>query len=160
MTPEFWSAVIVIAFIVLWTERSTIARWFRRCRGRRIPRIVFEFDPPTRKEFDMPRSTRFTTTQQQNVRAKFLDSTSREVPVDGIPVWSSSDETIATIVPAADGKSAIVRSGAPGIATITVRADARLGSDTVEISNTFDVEIVNDEAVAIDFEFDAPTDKD
>ncbi len=107
----------------------------------------------------MPRSTRFTTTQQQTVRAKFVDANGRPVEVDGIPVWTSSNETIATIVPAADGKSAVIRSGAPGTATINVTADANLGSDTTEISGTFDVEIVPDEAVAIDFEFDPPVDK-
>lgn len=157
MPPEFWSAVAVIAILILVVEWRRLSR---RRRGRRIPRVVFEFDPPVDKESPMPRSTRFTTTQQQTVRAKFIDANGRPVEVDGVPVWTSSNETVATIVPAADGKSAVIRSGAPGNATINVTADANLGSDTTEISGTFDVEIVPDEAVAIDFEFDPPVDKE
>jgi hypothetical protein len=44
--------------------------------------------------------------------------------VNGIPVWASSDPTILTVAPTADGMGAVVKTVAPGTARITVSADA------------------------------------
>lgn len=55
-------------------------------------------------------------------------------PVDGVPVWASSDETVLTVAAAADGLSALVSSVAPGTARVTVSADADLGAGVIPIA--------------------------
>ena len=48
--------------------------------------------------------------------------------VDGMPVWTSSDESVATVTPSDDGMSATILSlGTTGTAQISVTADADLG---------------------------------
>ena len=44
--------------------------------------------------------------------------------VNGIPVWASSDPTILSVAPTADGMGAVVKTVAPGTGRITVSADA------------------------------------
>lgn len=59
--------------------------------------------------------------------------------VDGVPAWTSSDETIMTAVAATDGMTAYaVPTGAPGTAQILMRADADLGEGvrTIEAVDT------------------------
>jgi hypothetical protein len=69
-----------------------------------------------------------------SVLLSILDSAGRPASVDGIPVWASSDETIITVVPTADGMGAAIETVAPGTARVTVSADADLGEGVVEIT--------------------------
>ena len=62
-----------------------------------------------------------------NVALTITDSKGRPAKVDGVPVWASSDETVLTVAAAADGMSADIETVAPGVARITVTADADLG---------------------------------
>lgn len=48
----------------------------------------------------------------------FLDAEGHETTPDQVPVWTSSDETVATVVPADDGLSATISVGGPGVALI------------------------------------------
>lgn len=79
-----------------------------------------------------------------------VDAAGNPAPVDGAPAWSSSDESLAVVVPAEDGLSAELRPvGALGLAQISVSADARLGPDTLTLTGLLDVQIVGGEAVAL-----------
>lgn len=142
---------ILIAFLI----GLLVGYALRRPRRARTVRVGFEFfdDDQWRPRMN----TRITTLEQQTVRAKFKNAAGVEVPVDGIPTWSVDDPSIATITPATDGKSAVITPGAPGTTFVTVTADARIGAGTVPISGQFDVEVIADEAVAVEFEFDPPT---
>ncbi len=76
----------------------------------------------------------------------FKDGT--PAPVDGVPVWASSDETIVTVAPAADGLSAVVAAVGPlGSAKISVTGDADLGADVKPIFGSLDVSITQGLAV-------------
>lgn len=56
-------------------------------------------------------------------------------PVDGVPIWASSDETVLRVTAAADGMSAVIDTVAPGgPARITVSADADLGTGVQTIT--------------------------
>lgn len=55
-------------------------------------------------------------------------------PVEGVPVWASSDETVIRVTAAADGMSAVVDTVAAGTARVTVSADADLGSGVTTIT--------------------------
>jgi hypothetical protein len=80
------------------------------------------------------------TTDQKfdNVVLQIEDAKGRPAVVDGVPAWASSDETVLTVTPAADGMSAVVDTVAPGVARITVTADADLGSGVQAITGVSD----------------------
>lgn len=80
--------------------------------------------------------------------------------VDGVPAWSSSDETVVTLTVAADGMSAeAVTTGKLGTAQVNVTADADLGEGLKEITGVLDVEVKASEAVSLDINAGAPVDK-
>jgi len=67
--------------------------------------------------------------------------------LDDIPVWSVSDETLVSVVPAEDGMSAVVTAVGPiGAAQVTVKGDADLGEGVVEITGILDIEILASDA--------------
>lgn len=59
-------------------------------------------------------------------------------PVDGAPVWASSDETVLTVTPSVDGMSAAVDTVGAGTARISVTADADLGAGVSTITGVSD----------------------
>ena len=70
-------------------------------------------------------------------------------PIDGIPVWTTSDPTVATLIVADDGLTASLVAINPGSVQITVQADADLGPGTKLITGTLDVTVTAAEAVSI-----------
>src|SRR4051812_47455218 len=81
------------------------------------------------------------TTDQNfpSVTLSITDSHGQPAAVDGAPVWASSDETVLTVTPAADGMSAAVDTVAPGAARVSVSADADLGAGTQSITGVSEV---------------------
>lgn len=79
------------------------------------------------------------TGQQANASIDSIkDSRGRDATVDGAPTWQSSDDTVLSVVPAADGMSAVISTGAPGSARVTATADADLGAGIAPITIVFD----------------------
>lgn len=79
----------------------------------------------------------------------YVDAKGNPAVVDGVPVWSSSDESIVTVAAAADGLSAVVTPVGPlGAAQVKVEADADLGAGITPIITLADVEVVGGQAVA------------
>lgn len=68
-----------------------------------------------------------TATQQLTLTINPKDKKGNAAEVQDV-TWASSDETVVTLVPAADGKSCLVVGGAPGTGRVTVNADADLGA--------------------------------
>ena len=62
-----------------------------------------------------------------NVVLKITDKDGQVAPVDGVPIWASSDETVLRATPNADGMGGTVDTVGPGTARITITADADLG---------------------------------
>ena len=102
---------------------------------------------------------KLTTAQQTTVTAKFEDADGIVVPVQGTPVWSVDNTSIATVEPATDGMSAVIKGVAPGMAKVTVTAegDPTAGVDTVV--GEVDVTVVADEATQVVLEFGTPVAK-
>ena len=64
-------------------------------------------------------------------------------PLDGVPVWTVTDESLVSVVSAEDGMSAVVTAVGPiGTAQVIVKGDADLGEGLVEITGILDVEIL------------------
>src|SRR5258706_5801716 len=76
------------------------------------------------------------TTDQQylGVTLTITNKKGQPAPVDGAPVWASSDATVLTVTEAADGMSGDIVTVAPGVARVTVSADADLGSGVTTIT--------------------------
>lgn len=88
----------------------------------------------------------------------FKDKKGNEAPVDGMPVWSMSDEKFGTLEVAADGMSAIFAPG--GVAhlkgevalKIYAQADADMGEGMKPIVGFIEVQLLGLEAVAVEME--------
>jgi hypothetical protein len=75
-----------------------------------------------------------TTTQQFTASISPKDRKGKPAPVDGIPVWASSNEAVAGVVPNPDGMSALIVAQGVGDYTISVAADADLGAGVTTIT--------------------------
>lgn len=79
----------------------------------------------------------------------FVDVKGNPAIVDGPPKWSSSDETVLSVVASEDGMSATITPVGPlGNAQVSVEADADLGEGTKPVISLVDVEVVGGQAVA------------
>ncbi len=97
--------------------------------------------------------------QQATLTISPKDKKGKPALVDGVPVWASSDETVVTVVPSADGLSAVAAGVAPGSGRIVVTADADLGSGTVDLTGILEVTILAGQAASIEVTAGAPTDQ-
>ncbi len=92
-----------------------------------------------------------TTTQQFTITPQFLNHQGKPAPVDGVPTYASSNEATATVVPAADGLTALVVAQGVGGYEISVSADADLGSGVRTLVGKDDGEVTLGEAVSVGF---------
>ncbi len=91
-----------------------------------------------------------TDSQQCDLAIKPIDRKGKPAQVDGVPVWASSDVTIATVEPAADGLSALVKAADNlGPVQISVTADADLGTGIENITGVLDIEVAAGKAVSL-----------
>lgn len=90
-------------------------------------------------------------TQQLPVSIQPVAKKGNPAPVDGAPVWTSSNTELVTVTAAADGMSAMITpvGGMGGPTTITVTADADLGSGVTPIIGTLDITVTGGQAVSI-----------
>jgi hypothetical protein len=86
--------------------------------------------------FDLKDTPQFTV-----LTATILDAAGKPASLSSVPVWTSSDESIVTVVAAADGKSATVTSAALGFATVNFSVDG--------ITATFEVSVVGGPAASV-----------
>lgn len=106
-------------------------------------------------------ATILTIDQAVDVTVSFVDRAGNPAKVDGVPAWSSSDDTVVTVTPAADGLSAVVSSTDKiGTAQVVVRADADLDAgESREIMGSLDLETVGGEAMTASISAGAPHSK-
>jgi hypothetical protein len=92
-----------------------------------------------------------TDLQQVALTISATDTVGNPAPLDGAPSWTSSDPTIATVTPDATNPlmASVASVGPLGVATVTVSADADMGTGVTTISATFDLEVVGSQAGAL-----------
>jgi hypothetical protein len=113
-----------------------------------------------------------TNSQTAVARIKPVGVGGRPALLDGVPVWASADETLATVIAAADGLSALITPVGPipppsdpadpsskKTVRVTVTGDADLGTGVVPIFGTLDVEITPGNAIGIEVTLDPPTEQ-
>lgn len=80
--------------------------------------------------------------------------------LDGIPTWESSDESIATVTPAADGMSAEVDTNeTEGSFVITATGDGRQGDDVLNVVGTYAGAVASGDAITFQLVAGTPEDK-
>ena len=88
-----------------------------------------------------------TDLQKVALSVTFTSAAGNAAPVDGVPVWASSDETIVSVVASEDGLSAVATAVGPvGQAQVSVTADADMGEGLVAITGLLDVSVIASEA--------------
>jgi hypothetical protein len=99
--------------------------------------------------FHMATTIPVDTTKAVVAEVKYIDSKGNPAKVDGVPTWTSSDETVFTV--AADSVNpfkAVITPGGLGTAQLKAVADADMGDGVKELITLGDIEIVAGEAVA------------
>lgn len=86
------------------------------------------------------------TSQRYNAVLAITNNQGNPAPVqEGSIVWASSNDTVLTVTPSADGMSCVIDSVAPGTARVTVQADADLGEGVSNITGVSeDIEVTQD----------------
>ena len=93
-----------------------------------------------------------TDSQTSSLSIQPVDKKGSPASLDGVPVWASSDETIATVAADATGLNATLTAVRTGSATVTVTGDADLGQGQGQVSpivGTLDVSVTAGAAVNI-----------
>lgn len=101
-----------------------------------------------------------TITNEQKVVVTLAPKTAAGNPAvvdttNGVPQWNVTGD--AQVIPAADGLSAEVISGAVGVSAIEVIADADLGEGVKPISDTINLTVVAAGADNLGFSAGEPT---
>jgi len=100
-----------------------------------------------------------TDTQKATLTLDPRDAKGKKAVLDGVPVWTVADETIATLVVSSDGLTADVVAVDVGATQVNVTADARIGPEVKEIVGTLDVQVSGGEAVSLNISAGAPTEQ-
>jgi hypothetical protein len=90
---------------------------------------------------------KITDNQQFDVTLQPVDKKGSPASIDGVPVYATSNAAVATVEASADGMSATIKGALPGTATISVSADADLGTGDTEIGGSIDVEVTSGAAI-------------
>lgn len=91
-----------------------------------------------------------TDTQQVVCTIDPRNAKGNPAPVDGVPEWATSNPSVATVHPTADGMACTVRSVGVGTCQISVTADADLDVGEVRnITGTLDIDVRPSEAVTM-----------
>lgn len=100
-----------------------------------------------------------TTTQQFTASINPTDKRGKPAPVDGAPVWASSNEAVATVVPNPDGLSALIVAQGVGDYSISVSADADLGAGVTSITASDTGSVTQGTATALTFTTTPPVEQ-
>lgn len=116
------------------------------------PRIIFNkavIDFRTIIQGDLTMLT-LTDTQQVTLFINPTDKKNHPSELDGPPVWTSSDPTVATVEAAPDGLSALVKATDNlGPVQVNVVADVVMGEEVKPLVGVLDVTVVAGETVSL-----------
>lgn len=84
---------------------------------------------------------------QVNVEAVFLDANGNPAPVDGLPVWTSTNPAILGVI--FNGADAMVECISPGLAEVVCYADADMSSGVRNIAGRLPINVSAREAETV-----------
>jgi hypothetical protein len=98
-----------------------------------------------------------TDTQKVTATVAPKDKHGHPAAVEGVPLWETTDPTVATVTPSEDGLSCVIAAnGALGTCQVKVTADADLGEGVTPLTGLLDLEVVAGAAVTLDITTSAP----
>lgn len=97
-----------------------------------------------------PQVAELTNLQEVDVTPEFLKADGQPAIIDGVPIWTNDNEDMVSVIPAADGKSAIIRTRGPiGTARVTVSGDTNPGAGIIELVGVLEVDVVSDGSMTV-----------
>lgn len=92
-----------------------------------------------------------TLNNEQKVTLTVSPQTAHGKPasITGVPLWSSSDVNVLSLVVSADGLSATAVGGAAGQATVSVIANAGTEAAPVQINGSIDITVTSAPAATL-----------
>ncbi len=101
-----------------------------------------------------------TDSQKVSLSIAPVDAAGQPAPVDGVPAWASSDDTVLTVAASSDGLACdAVTTGKLGTATVSVTADADMGAGSTEIVGTLDIQVNAGPAVSLGITAGEPSER-
>lgn len=101
-----------------------------------------------------------TDTQQVSLSVVFTDKKGQPAKVDGVPEWLVDNPNVLALKPATDGLSCVVSAVGPlGTATVSLKADADLGTGVTSITGSFGVEVTGGAATGVTITPGTPTEQ-
>lgn len=101
-----------------------------------------------------------TDSQQIALKVKPETKAGNPAKIDGVPEWSSSDESVVVMTPSEDGLSCdAVGTGKLGTCQVQVTADADIGEGVETITQIETVEVRAGKAVKVGIEAGAVTER-
>lgn len=127
------------SFELVWREKKK-KRKYRAVWTLHLPYIHSQFYLKGLDMFVLPADKKVTAS------VSWVDRKGNPAAIDGIPVWATSDGTVAALEVAANGLSAVLLGGLVGSCQISVSADADLGAGAKPVVALLDVQVVAGEA--------------
>ena len=90
-----------------------------------------------------------TDSQKATLTIQPVDKKGADAALDGVPVWATSDATVATVEADATGLTAVLTAVRTGSCNITVTGDADLGAGVTPIVGTLAVSVTAGAATQI-----------
>jgi len=91
-----------------------------------------------------------TDIQKVSFTISIVDVVGNPAPVQGVPVWASSNPEFVSLTVADDGMSAVAEAVGPlGSAQISVTADADLGGGVTPLVGIVDISVIASDAVSL-----------
>ena len=137
---------ILLVLVLIYRRLGRIYRFLRR-KQEPTPTGRIRFYIDGREVIGM---ANIKVTETKTGSIVISDAHGNPAQVDGAPVWSLTDPSLATLTPAADGMScAIAPVGPIGTCELQVKADADLGAGVVDILGTLPLEFIAGDAVTV-----------
>lgn len=100
---------------------------------------------------------KLTATQQAPISVDFKDKKGNVAQPDGIPEWSTDNTDVLSLTPSTDGLSCVAAAVGPlGTATVTMRADAKLGEEVQEVIGTLQIDVGPGDATVVNLNLGTP----
>lgn len=102
-----------------------------------------------------------SVTQKAPLTVEILDKKGNPAPVDGVPDWMVDNSELLALTPSADGMSCEIAAVGPlGVATVTFRADADLGTGFKPIMGTSEITLTGGEATVVNITMGTPVEQE
>lgn len=103
---------------------------------------------------------KLTATQQAPITVDFKDKKGNVAQPDGVPEWFTDNTDVLSLTSAADGLSCVAAAVGPlGTATVTMRADAKMGTEVQEVIGTLQIDVGPGDATVVNLNLGAPTEQ-